>query len=330
VLPDRSTLVCNLQDNYDPANFQVGAAYTPPKCKGTYTNVNPSYLDLIKKVWRLAPPSVKSKLCSLTHFFVITSQSYSPREPLGIWESPDRGANMYIAIPYEQLDAASGPRSLAAEENDLYGRRLLNVNPLRATLPSFTEISGSNTKTPEAAILAVVAHELGHILLADTNADGAGPRGHTRPCPPPDNSGPMPKKSCFGVDFLAAAGAGRGWQQGRFNTRRWINFGNENGNKHNKASIKTIDDLRAEAASSANDTITTSDIKGIYDNDFVSVFAAISPEEDFVETYKYRVLADAGLTNLGLNIPGTGTISVLGRTSTELNRKKSCVTRVAP
>jgi hypothetical protein len=236
---------------------------------------------------------------------------------------------MYIAIPYELLDPATGPSSLADGENDLYSRRLLNVNPLRATLPSFTAIAPSNTNTPEAAMLAVVAHELGHILLADTNADGAGPQGHTRPCPPPDNSGPMPKKSCFGVDFLAAV-AGRGWQQGRFNPRRWVKFGNGNGNKHNKASIKTIDDLRAEAASSANDTTTTSDIKEIYDKDFVSVFAAVSPEEDFVETYKYRVLTDAGLRNLVIKFPDTTTISVLGRSSAELDQKKRCVIRVAP
>jgi hypothetical protein len=140
----------------------------------------------------------------------------------------------------------------------------------------------------------------------------------------------MPKKSCFGVDFLAAAGGGRGWGQGRFNPRRWVMFGDGNGNQHNIASIKAITALQTEAANPLNDTTTTTDIKAIYDNNFVSVFAAVSPEEDFVETYKYRVLADAGFTNLGFNIPGAGTISVLGRTSTELDRKKSCVTRVAP
>jgi hypothetical protein len=168
---------------------------------------------------------------------------------------------------------------------------------------------------------------LGHILLADTNADGAGPPGHTRPCSLPNNSGPVPRKSCFGVDFLAAAG-GRGWQQGLFNPRRWVSFGTGNGNKHNIASIKTIDDLRAEAAIHANDAATTADINEIYNKGFVSVFAAVSPEEDFVETYKYGVLADAGLTNLGIKISGTSTISVLGRTSTELDRKNRCVIRV--
>jgi len=271
---------------------------------------------------------VKSKLCNLTHVFVITDTSYSPRVPLGIWEAPVRGKGMYIAIPYELLDSTlGGPSSLADEENALLYGRLLNVNPVRSTLPSFAEIPPSNTHTPEAAMLAVVDHELGHILLADTNADGAGPPGHTRPCSLPNNSGPVPRKSCFGVDFLAAAG-GRGWQQGLFNPRRWVSFGTGNGNKHNIASIKTIDDLRAEAAIHANDAATTADINEIYNKGFVSVFAAVSPEEDFVETYKYGVLADAGLTNLGIKISGTSTISVLGRTSTELDRKNRCVIRV--
>ncbi|MGA7805957.1 hypothetical protein [Bradyrhizobium sp.] len=35
-------------------------------------------------------------------------------------------------------------------------------------------------------------------------------------------------------------------------------------------------------------------ISNVYRNrEFVSFFASVSPEEDFVETYKYKVLADA-------------------------------------
>jgi len=320
-----TTVVCNL-DKYDPSNFTAtkAAGYQPPRCKGAAADVNPAYLKLIESAYDIAPPAVKRNLCKLTHVFVITADSYpvsTPLEALGRWESYDlgvNGMNMYMAIPYDMLDAASGPASLAAEENALLFK-LLNVSPPRKSLPSFTDGPPSNAS--KAAILAVLAHELGHIILADTNADEPNPVSPVRPCP-------RPKQGCFNGDFLGSAGEHRGWNQNKFSPRRWITFGDGHGNAH-QSSIRKFEDLRVEAGNPKNDGGTSADIQGIYNKDFVSVFAAVSPEEDFVETFKYAALADAPLTNLAITFGGSP-MPVLGRTSAELDRKKQCVAKIVP
>ena len=86
-----------------------------------------------------------------------------------------------------------------------------------------------------------------------------------------------------------------------------------NGNKH--LGGLDYDDVRA-----------IGDIEKIYDKRFVSLFAAVSPEEDFVETYKYMVLAD--VTALKLKIDLAGAPDVLGKVRNatgNLKNKIDCV-----
>lgn len=67
---------------------------------------------------------------------------------------------------------------------------------------------------------------------------------------------------------------------------RWVAFGDQKSNRQQKIRFY-VSDLKgkAEAADEA--------IKSVYrSKEFVSPVAALRPEEDFVETYKYQVLAD--------------------------------------
>jgi hypothetical protein len=250
---------------------------------------------------------VQRKLCKLSNFFVLTSRSFtsgSP-EPLGIWESPARGDKVYIAIPLTVLDNAKSNPSLAAQENGILVRLLNNISYPGAR-PTFQDDS-SEARTAAAAILAVVAHELGHVLLADNNADGEGGNqpNRKRPCDKP--TGPI--RNCFANKFLGPSG----WDSSRFDQRRWIAFGIRNGNKH--LGGQDYDDVRA-----------IGDIEKIYDKRFVSLFAAVSPEEDFVETYKYMVLADVTALKLKIDLAGAPDVLDKVRNATgNLKNKINCV-----
>lgn len=299
--------VCNMAA-YDPRRFDPTydpANYTSPKCDTTSV-VSKPHRDLLEEVYKLSPSHVKRKLCKLDKFFVLTNSSFTTGvpEPLGIWESPSRGNGVYIAIPLKVLDDAMSNKSLAAQENGILAQLLNNISYPGAR-PTFQDNS-SEARTAEAAILAVVAHELGHVLLADNNADGDG--GNERPCDKP--TGPV--RNCFKTKFL---GPGN-WDSSRFKQRRWVAFGRRNGNKH--LGGQDYDDVR-----------TIGDIEKIYDKRFVSLFAAVSPEEDFVETYKYMVLAD--VTALMLKIDLTGTPDVLDKVRNatgNLKNKIDCVTGI--
>jgi hypothetical protein len=195
-------------------------------------------------------------------------------------------------------------------------------------LPTFDNAT-PQAQTPAAAVLAVLAHELGHVILADTNADGTGGAGlkHPRPCS-------TPAMSCFKVDFLEPTETNRRWLADAFHRRmrRWIAFSEQNGNTHRNGGIDFVK-VRSDAASFF-DLNATMGVHAIYNAEFVSLFAAASPEEDFVETYKYGALSDAAGKALGLNItfPGyTGVVDVLHivrNPSGDLHRKIRCVGRI--
>ena len=94
-------------------------------------------------------------------------------------------------------------------------------------LPWFDE-TASPSNTSQAAILAILAHELGHVLLADTNADDSGTRHtHPRPCD-------QPAEKCFDKAFLGAPPGTSHWNKKFFvqTSGGGSFFGDQNNNKH--------------------------------------------------------------------------------------------------
>jgi hypothetical protein len=202
--------------------------------------------------------------------------------------------------------------SLAAQEQGILAQLLNNIS-YPGTPPTFQDGSPL-ARTAKAAILAVIAHELGHVLLADTNADGDGGNEHDgkRKCDKPTGL-----RNCFKNKFLGSSL----WDSNLFYQRRWVAFGKRNNNKYRGG--QDYDDVR-----------TIGDIEKIYDKRFLSLFAAVSPEEDFVETYKYYVLADvteAG-DQLSLKINLGSSVDVLDKVRNpptgNLKNKIRCVTDV--
>lgn len=260
---------------FDPARAGFGRLYHRPTCDRSKELPEPKK-DVLARAYVLAPNYVKAKLCRLTQVFVT-----QPRDlwgSWGFWEAPDRppGTGTFIAIS----DDFIGKKSLAEEENDVLDKLLkLHVQPRSQRLPYFATADASD---PGAAMLAVFAHELGHILLADTDADGTDPRHPRRRV-----SGP-PQSACFEHAFL-----GQSWNARIFHRhmRRWIPFAEQDHNRQ-RTIVFSLKRLQREAR--ARDYVEIGkEIMEVYQSrEFVSPFAAVRPEEDFVETYKYKVLAD--------------------------------------
>src|SRR5262249_23148026 len=115
--------------------------------------------------------------------------------------------------------------------------------------------------------------------------------------------------------------------------RRWINFGDRNGNMYQDAAhdLGRVRGL-VNAPLDPNDLSSANDaINALLTGEFVSLFAATSPEEDFVETYKYKILADvAKASNLTLHYPDGTSVPVLNKVvpkpaGNHLQTKVNCV-----
>jgi hypothetical protein len=305
-------------DHFDPDTLDPNGKkpYNTPSCVAGA--VSATYTTLLTNAYHLAPSNVKAALCQLHRIYVTTDASYSkPRPPIGVWEAPGRGGHVWIAIPDYILDNAS---SLDHAENGILGGLFFTPKPPAPpaipypsyppqdrSLPKFFSQPGTPSQ-PEAEILAVLAHELGHIVLADTNADGppGNPGPGNRPC------GGPPAPSCFTTYFLAGWNGVAPQPAPAFQQRRWIAFNVPNPSVQSRTPTPGFAGIASDIAlnTPAGDTRATMDTyREIYGGPtFVSVFAALSPEEDYVETYKYKTLgaaqtAGGGSLNLSISFP---------------------------
>lgn len=292
---------CYVDPTFDPdtATRTQPPFYRPPACSRP---VSSDQAALLAATFDRAPPYLKNKLCGLTQhdcsaagacarlFLTTDPQSW------GFWEAPDRttadcqqrgdcpppagrdqpiGLGVFIALS----DRALSWPTPGDEETDILAR-LFGYPSGPTPLPFFRS---TNAGAPFAT-LAVLAHEMGHVLLADTNADGSGDHRHPRTLEA--NVAP-PASECFETAFLAT------WDKANFraNRRRWVPFGDSRGNRPAVAfDIRDVNRLISRGDYAGAST----QIWSVYTSGkFVSPFAAVSPEEDWVETYKYKVLADA-------------------------------------
>ena len=326
----------NPDTNFNP-EITPDNRYTPPTCNMAAPPIDPAAFQPVYDLLNPTRSDVSSKLCnSITNLFVTTGGA----QDFGIWEVPagtlpgskthrDARGNggMYLAVhPLANL-----PQTLADQENIMLRAALgVDANPPNGSVPWFTS---SDQPAQGMALLSILTHELGHLLLAETNADGTGDGQHThlrsRLCDKPGDR--HPPRTCFDQNFLAPHGVGNTlWHTSRFrqHMRRWVVFDGPT-RRNNNQYQDAAHDLDAVIASGNYGTLLS--------GEFVSFYAAVSPEEDFVETYKYKILADvAQASNLTLNFPGGTKVSVLQAVSdaaaanTNLHYKIGCVTGLTP
>jgi hypothetical protein len=271
---------------FDPGRSGFAPSYRPPTCDKS-APVTQAQKDILAKAYSRAPDYMKGKLCRLTQLFVTkSSSSYGPAPTgWGFWEGPDRlpdSKSVYVAISDRDL---TDKKSLVDVENQTIRDLLRSSDRDSEKGKGLVQLQTGAALDPELTVLAELAHELGHALVADANMDGI-KRNHPRR----RVSGP-PVNTCFENAFVQAS-----WDEERFNRhlQRWVDFGYQYDNRAKNPDLKfSLERLRQDVGQGKFDTANRV-IKDVYSSkEFVSFAAAINPLEDVAETYKYKVLADA-------------------------------------
>jgi hypothetical protein len=271
---------CYTKDN--PADAGYGDEYQRPACDNSKSLTEPQR-QILAKAYVRAPDYMKGKLCRLTQIFVTDDTTEGPWG-WGYWEGSDRppGKGVYVAVSASELNTTT---SVAERENETVDL-LIQVRGERKKQARLARLKATTLSDPELAVLAGLAHELGHALLADTNADGVDEHHPRR-----EVSGP-PQSSCFEDAFI-----GTSWDADRFhhNMTRWVAFGDQNHNRPKNPDLRfNLNRLRESAEQGRLDRANGVLERTYRSKQFVSLAAIIRPEEDVVETYKYKVLNDVG------------------------------------
>jgi hypothetical protein len=139
-------------------------------------------------------------------------------------------------------------------------------------------------------VVAVMAHEMGHVNWYAKN---------------------VRNQACFQQAFM-----GRSWT-GATPNRRWVNFAEATANDH-RADPDTHPKKKR---------LPPGKVRKLHQN-FVSVFASVSPEEDYVETYKLLALrsdVSPSLTSLVINANGQDIDVLQNSQQAPISAKLACV-----
>jgi hypothetical protein len=299
---------------YYPGDARTGARYRPPTC--AKKQVSEQQREMLAKAYARAPEYVRAKLCRLTQLFVTPPTSGGPFG-WGFWEGPDRppGKGVYLAIADRDL---TSKKPVVDVENETMRRLLAIPDRGGRSKQSLVQLTSTGPSDPELTVLGEIAHELGHLLLADSDGDGV-----YRDHPRRRVSGP-PKSMCFQEAFLNAS-----WYPDSYrkDMRRWVDFGQQYGNKakNSEAAI----DLRAlrTAVRRGNLDAANNAIDGVLGSDeFVTLLAGSNVVEDVAETFKYKVLADAApRLTIGIQLRGRDINTLKLLDSGKLDRKVACL-----
>jgi hypothetical protein len=265
----------------NPGESGFAPRYRPPTCDKSKP-LTQEQKAILAKAYSRAPDYMKGKLCRLTQLFVTRSRwSWGPMG-WGFWEGPDRlpgSKSVYVAISDQEL---TNKKSFMDVENQTISDLLRAESRDRGK--SLVRLKTGVALEPELAVLAELAHELGHALVADANMDGI-KRYHPRR----RVSGP-PRNACFETAFIQTS-----WGEKRFNgnLQRWVDFGKQYDNRAKNPDLKfSLERLRHDVRRGRSEDANRL-IKDVYSSkEFVGFAAAINPLEDVVETYKYKVLSD--------------------------------------
>ena len=267
--------------DFYPRDSGYAPRYRSPTCGKPASQAQK---DVLAKAYVRAPDYMKSRLCRLTWLYLTETPSWGPMG-WGFWEGPDRlpdSKSVYLAISEREL---TGKKSFVDVENQTIRDLLRYPDGDRDKRRGLVPLATGANPDLELTVLAELAHELGHALVADANMDGI-KRYHPRR----RVSGP-PRSACFEDAFIHAS-----WDERRFNRnlQRWVDFGNQYRNRLQNPDIRfSLDRLRRDVERGRFDVANRA-VRDVYSSrEFVSFAAAVNPLEDVVETYKYKVLADA-------------------------------------
>lgn len=239
----------------------VSPNYTPPS--GTLlTNSDRDKVikSDLQKAYDIAPPFFQTQLCQLDGIFIDPGRSYS----WGYRENKDNQDP--LMRKYIGLSAALWQGVSHAPAFTTYETGVLNTL-LGLPVPQY---SFANPDTPEINILGLLAHEMGHILWFHKNI------AKSLCTPPPPGTQPMFHQ--------------HSWFRMTSNYPQFHYFGFDiAGNLPIDRPVRN--DVQQDILT--NQTEVPNDIIDIYGDEWASLFATVSPDEDFVETYELVVLTSS-------------------------------------
>jgi hypothetical protein len=307
--------VFSLAANFDPtaggnpADDQISAVASP-------------YSDDVGAAWTAAHPFFRDRLCNLDKVFIVQNTCPSGCTPTDLMNNSwgFRGYTLpvkrYIATSQQLWYNVGQAPPFGQFETDRLEALLqtLSPNARKYDLASYTVNPDNGTMT----VLAALAHEYGHLLWYDTfvaNADGS-----------PNLGGRANTAAFCGGKFYPKGD----WQYPvDVPSGRWIGFGEVLNQAGSTSEVLQLPGLLHHFPGYAGDHLYN-----VYSNRrWPSLLAALSPDEEFVETFQLFVLRNATtnpLTSSTIAVKGNrnyAPISILGN----LDRKKmNCFKSLCP
>lgn len=267
-----------------PASFDPAKSIPPSTADMTDIN-DKKVTDQLAAALNLADPRFIHRVCNdVTYVLVDTSDPDGTfAGAYAFWQTKAQANRpvRFISIP---LGVFNSPPTYSRYEqellNDVIGSKSYRI---RTATPA--ELSSNDTSA--AALLAMIAHEEGHIIWQRHLRRNA------------DNHKNCPDQIEYNAYSWSSVGSVPAYHE--FNTPV--------GAKHNNddpfpSAIRTAADRDgARAASNADQLVSR-----VYTNtNFASLFAALAPDEDAAEAYKYHVLRKVpSAVGLSLQLPQTG------------------------
>ncbi|MBV9824584.1 MAG: hypothetical protein JO001_02730 [Alphaproteobacteria bacterium] len=259
--------VVELAAAYDPANNGT----SPPQAGGLST-----YGALVQSAFNLAPQDLRNRLCALDHIYI--DQFDTDHSAWGIRDR--KSLKRHIGISKKLLDSISSSTITYADyETEILHRLLWKAHTPEPTWLQGLTYTVVTPDTSAVATLAILAHEIGHTLWW--------------------NKG-IPNLKCSGTTFHEIT-----WKEPVSIPRGYHKFRERQSNEPSEDF--DIDDMIAllQGGTPAQLNQLSADLQTVYqDANWVGLFSFVAPDEDFIETYKYWILQQAGFKTMDMKIPG--------------------------
>lgn len=315
-----------LDAGYDPNGPGHDNAQPPPQG----STQNSTYKTALENAFNLAPPKVQAELCNLDGVYINGGgcQASDPSCSGNSWGYRARSnKGLYIAIA-AGLWNRTQPYTYHQYETDLLDEIFhWNLSWLTPAPPQYLP-ANSEADNFDMTVLAALAHELGHVLWYEVIKRNSG-----------EDYDPNTFCASNGSTFFSGS-----WMTPVHKPPHWRGLGDRVGDSHKaNPQISEIDNYMAAAQTD----FAVLDLNTLYQASYpwASYFSALSPDEDFVETFKFYVLTNANknqvpnegpLTSFPLrvyfvngghpndaNIPADYSPGGIGKT--ELARKVACI-----
>lgn len=235
---------------FDPE--AVGADYALPV---TTTTLPAGVAASLARVFNAAPPFFRNHLCGLTAVLVDSSSAGRRQQAYGFFEGPNQGthSNAFIGLP---IGVFRGSDSFEGNETDTLSELVKGWG----TSGERPRISTEPQQSRTLIVAGQLAHEMGHILW--------------------QNRGVLSRGGC---DFLSTSwdkvAKDQPWPFHRF------------GDPEKGSEPKGPGRNNLVLSNRAGRVQAGQDLQAIYTSkQWASLFATVSPDEDWIETYRLLVL----------------------------------------